>query len=1570
MSCMMLRDDADVLQCAKLLDDEMKNWCHFDGKKLVEKVCFCCDTLLFDSKQQRLMKFKTLTKNKKLFEVDRDEKLPDEVMNYCKCKGRTEKKLLKGLVVSPKTCVVDSEGILCCQDCGTNISHGRHPKFGIKNGLMIGTAPEVIEELTEVELRCTSLVRNSGCVSSFVAGPNDTIRGWHSMVDVDQVEMHRTLEGMNKLSGMHELSFPKIVAVVTAGPMTSAQALKVKKSSDVRVPKMVAALKWLIKNNIHCREMFKEGITEDMVVVPKVIDKSHEVESMNTNIELTEEINVVFPDNTLTETKGGHSTFDDFKAVIAELNETNLEVTLETKGSSCVHANKGGNFVKSFPKQFPFGMGSPKNKDFVECLIHVNKLSNKNFHTGSFTVISWNIIEKERLLRRAHFKVKSDTNLQQKVAEVTSEEMKSFIEDIQKGKVAKNWSRHGSGERMLLDTVEATCWSLPHGNEAAKHARKKAFSLQIEFGDPFLFFTVAPEDGGSFLVSLHAGLVIHKKEDFRSLTEEDLKERATRRHEFRLNCPGLGAMWCRPVMNAVWKNLIGWDWEGNKPVVEGVGLFRNPIAASESTEEQTRKMLHGHGLGWFKESQKLLEMLQSQKKEVVESAKKCLVEFNDTIASTEFMNDTTLPSEIIPHDPPCDLFSAENKVMVVDDQTLRDMRHRIGKNQLKGHIGRCMNCHRQCSLDDLALWCTDRNCQKLLSKSNGGGMQELSNWKEGKQLMQELVHTSLWGNVPDCEESRRIAVTGVKNLHAWKHVPQCFKRDDECRCHLPMLPQECTTIEEVGVFDEWHSWTGAVCKKKIFDVNIKRNKMDVFMNQYFKPISCSALGSNSNAQMCINGQKAMHVTKCPTKSTQEEDEAECGNVLKFTHSRLKDTRHETEFSESLSRLIGASLAHSSNNVISAWLAKHLILHGSRFRFSHEFRTVPVSQMQAELFGESRKGRQLKFWNNKVFTDSVSLQCLNRPSEMESVTLTEFVTDCLVEFKTKKNKKKVCASFNSNNDQCEIGKHLVMIRRTHPSLPAFNVWAVPDSRRFSSDLLTGLSVDESMEDYALEILVCFCPFRSLEDLSVGGSHVSKFRQWKKQKHCSVKVLARMKNIQDFKNNLRMKRKEDNLEKRTEMYKNDLPNNLKTEKNQKDVEVMNQKSLALLQQLEADSHSIKRRAENKERPLFVDVLRDKGSHKCGHRNLPNTHKVDSQGFLKTAKTEATPSGEQKDANDPLPSPVTKGILANVFIQKKTRKVGDDCLGTTAGGCDTIVAANGTPQSICNWGEAKFGTDKEQRRAFEVLTAQFVLRHIEEADENEEDSLLRTFKRQVYSNCKGVLKMLVGKPAKEPSLIMFLTGAGGSGKSEVIKQVLSYAKDFSILIGQRFTKQTILVTASSGVAATLIRGQTVHSACHLNCKLKNIDEDTVKRFSKGVRMVIVDEISMLKEDDFDDLNVMLNHLTENPSGVHGNLDIAFMGDFRQLPPVKAQPLYMSRGSPFQLQVNCFIELKGMYRFKEDPEYGALCQRFREGIPTLKDFDMINERLVTKKNPLPEEATRVGCANNKQREAINTGS
>ena len=97
--------------------------------------------------------------------------------------------------------------------------------------------------------------------------------------------------------------------------------------------------------------------------------------------------------------------------------------------------------------------------------------------------------------------------------------------------------------------------------------------------------------------------------------------------------------------------------------------------------------------------------------------------------------------------------------------------------------------------------------------------------------------------------------------------------------------------------------------------------------------------------------------------------------------------------------------------------------------------------------------------------------------------------------------------------------------------------------------------------------------------------------------------------------------------------------------------------------------------------------------------------------------------------------------------------------------------------------------------------------------------------------------------------------------------------------------------------------------------------------------------------------------------------MGDFRQLPPIGKKSIYDSKCVEFRSFVNCYIALKGQYRFKKDPAFGQICSRFHSGCPTIGDFVTLNNRLVSSSNPVPRNV-RTGCRRNDEREAVNVGT
>ena len=173
-------------------------------------------------------------------------------------------------------------------------------------------------------------------------------------------------------------------------------------------------------------------------------------------------------------------------------------------------------------------------------------------------------------------------------------------------------------------------------------------------------------------------------------------------------------------------------------------------------------------------------------------------------------------------------------------------------------------------------------------------------------------------------------------------------------------------------------------------------------------------------------------------------------------------------------------------------------------------------------------------------------------------------------------------------------------------------------------------------------------------------------------------------------------------------------------------------------------------------------------------------------------------------------------------------------------------------------------------------------------------------------------------------------------------------------------------TGVAATLLLGETTHSALYLNQK-KSIKSEQVEAWA-STRLLIIDEISFASKEDFEQIHQNLRQLKQCINLPYGNLHIVFAGDMRQLEPVGAnkKPVYAEYCAEFREWVNCYIELNGMHRFKDDPEWGYLLMRLRNGETTKLDIDKINERVVNSATILPMNI-KYATYYNRDRDAIN---
>jgi ATP-dependent DNA helicase PIF1 len=196
------------------------------------------------------------------------------------------------------------------------------------------------------------------------------------------------------------------------------------------------------------------------------------------------------------------------------------------------------------------------------------------------------------------------------------------------------------------------------------------------------------------------------------------------------------------------------------------------------------------------------------------------------------------------------------------------------------------------------------------------------------------------------------------------------------------------------------------------------------------------------------------------------------------------------------------------------------------------------------------------------------------------------------------------------------------------------------------------------------------------------------------------------------------------------------------------------------------------------------------------------------------------------------------------------------------------------------------------------------------------------------------------------VFLTGAAGSGKTHLLNRYIHWLQERGI---------EPAITASTGIAASHVGGQTIHSWSGVGVKdyLSAFDLDyisqnerLVKRF-RGTRVLIIDEVSMLSAGTLDAVHQALQAGLQSHEPF-GGMQVIFCGDFFQLPPV-------SRGSQggfafeseawHAARVNvCY--LTGHYRQTGEDQLIEVLNAMRDGTVT----PGLRQALVDRIGVLPE--------------------
>ena len=199
------------------------------------------------------------------------------------------------------------------------------------------------------------------------------------------------------------------------------------------------------------------------------------------------------------------------------------------------------------------------------------------------------------------------------------------------------------------------------------------------------------------------------------------------------------------------------------------------------------------------------------------------------------------------------------------------------------------------------------------------------------------------------------------------------------------------------------------------------------------------------------------------------------------------------------------------------------------------------------------------------------------------------------------------------------------------------------------------------------------------------------------------------------------------------------------------------------------------------------------------------------------------------------------------------------------------------------------------------------------------------------------------------LYITGDAGTGKSTLLKHYLD------------LVKKKVAILAPTGMAAINVGGETIHSFCRFGTQpaWEMLAEGKVHKLRdnrriKGVDVLVIDEISMVRSDMLDALDKFFRLNKEKPRLPFGGVQLILFGDHFQLPPIlkrdeKADFLQHYQSEYFfgalcfptlQLQ---FIKLEHNYR-QSEADFIKLLNFLRYGVANPDLISWVNNKFLGK--------------------------
>lgn len=230
------------------------------------------------------------------------------------------------------------------------------------------------------------------------------------------------------------------------------------------------------------------------------------------------------------------------------------------------------------------------------------------------------------------------------------------------------------------------------------------------------------------------------------------------------------------------------------------------------------------------------------------------------------------------------------------------------------------------------------------------------------------------------------------------------------------------------------------------------------------------------------------------------------------------------------------------------------------------------------------------------------------------------------------------------------------------------------------------------------------------------------------------------------------------------------------------------------------------------------------------------------------------------------------------------------------------------------------------------------------------------------------------EKTDMSLFLTGKAGTGKTTFLREVV------------RYTKKKCIVLAPTGIAAVNAGAMTIHSFFQfgLGPFVQGVIEPKSDfRINKSklelirhLQLLIIDEVSMVRADLMDHIDVELRRIRRN-SKPFGGVQLLMIGDLQQLPPIAHggedellrqyyKTLYFFSSAALKSMKYSCIELKNVYR-QTDGHFIDILNHARNCTLTSQDISDLNARYISGFSPKPEDGYIRLMTHNRQVDYVN---